>query len=88
MTSNITIRVDAKVKKDAEALFADLGMNLTTAVNIFFRQAIRRQRLPFTVERMPNAETLAALEEAKRIAYDPDYPTFTNMEDLIKELNK
>ena len=89
MTSNMTIRIDSELKKEAEELFSDLGMNLTTAVNVFFRQAVRRQQLPFSIGRypLPNAETLAAIEEGKRIAYDPNTPRFKTMEELIKDLN-
>jgi len=46
-TTNLTIRMDSSVKKQADALFSDLGMNLSTAFNVFVRQAIRMQRLPF-----------------------------------------
>ncbi|MCL2103866.1 MAG: type II toxin-antitoxin system RelB/DinJ family antitoxin [Kiritimatiellaeota bacterium] len=88
MTSNITIRLDSGLKQEAESLFNSLGMNLTTAVNIFFRQSIRDQCIPFPItQRSPNAETIAAIEEGRRIARDPKTRVFTNMEDLIKELN-
>ena len=88
MTSNITIRLDSGLKQEAESLFNSLGMNLTTAVNIFFRQSIRDQCISFPItQRSPNAETIAAIEEGRRIASDPKTRVFTNMEDLIKELN-
>ena len=93
MTSNMTIRIDSELKKEAEELFADLGMNLTTAINVFFRQAVRRQQLPFAVTRecershVPNAETIAAIEEGKRIARDPNTRVFTTMEELLEDLN-
>jgi len=91
MTSNITVRIDSDLKKEAEELFADLGMNLTTAINVFFRQSVRRQKLPFAVSRkhshVPNAETVAAIEEGLRIARDPNTRVFTTMEELIEDLN-
>lgn len=46
---NVTIRIDEHIKAHADALFADLGMNFTTAVNVFVRQAIREGRIPFAV---------------------------------------
>lgn len=46
---NVTIRIDEHIKARADALFADLGMNFTTAVNVFVRQAIREGRIPFAV---------------------------------------
>lgn len=66
-TVNVTFRVDEDVKKQADALFADLGMSLSTAFNIFLRQSLREQQLPFTVSRNTlNAVTLAALESAEK----------------------
>lgn len=43
------IKIDADIKQQAQALFADLGMNLSTAVNIFLRQAVRERSIPFHV---------------------------------------
>jgi len=47
--SATTINIDEETKKEAQELFKDLGMNLTTAINIFLKQAIREQGLPFYV---------------------------------------
>jgi len=47
--SATTINIDDETKKEAQELFKDLGMNLTTAINIFLKQAIREQRIPFYV---------------------------------------
>ena len=47
--SATTINIDDNTKKEAQELFKDLGMNLTTAINIFLKQAIREQRIPFYV---------------------------------------
>ena len=48
-TTNITIRMDSEIKAQAEALFGQLGMNLTTALNIFVRQSLREGRIPFEI---------------------------------------
>ncbi|MBS7224868.1 MAG: type II toxin-antitoxin system RelB/DinJ family antitoxin [Clostridiaceae bacterium] len=61
--TNINIRMDADLKAQADQLFADLGLNMTTAVNMFVRQAIRQQGIPFAVSRMPSSETLAAMQD-------------------------
>jgi len=68
MKSSVTIGMDSELKKEAEAFFSDLGMNFTTAVNIFVRQALRQQEIPFIIGRNPpyNAETLADMEEELR----------------------
>ena len=47
--TNLNIRVDEEVKKQADALFAGLGMNMTTAINVFLRQALRKGGVPFEV---------------------------------------
>ena len=47
--TNITIRIDEEVKKEAETLFNQLGMSMSGAINIFFRQAIREQAIPFPI---------------------------------------
>lgn len=51
MTTNINFKTDTFLKKQAEALFSDLGMNMTTALNIFLRQAVRENRIPFEITR-------------------------------------
>lgn len=58
-TTNISIRMDADLKAQADALFAELGMNLSTAFNIFVRQCIRERRIPFEVSlNQPNKEAV------------------------------
>ena len=54
--SATTINIDEETKKEAQELFKDLGMNLTTAINIFLKQAIREQRIPFYVGEPKNKE--------------------------------
>ena len=64
---NVTFRVDENLKAQADALFADLGMSLSTAFNIFLRQSVREQQIPFAISRnIPNAVTLAAMDSAEK----------------------
>ena len=49
--TNVTIRIDEDLKKQADNLFDDLGMSFTTAVNVFVKQAVREDRIPFEVTR-------------------------------------
>jgi DNA-damage-inducible protein J len=46
---NVTIRLDKEIKKDAEELFRNFGMNLSTALNIFIRQSLRQGKIPFEI---------------------------------------
>ena len=87
MTSNISIRMDSETKKEAEALFSDLGMNISTAFNIFVRQSLREGRIPFEISlSRPNKETLAAMKEAERIAHDPEEKGYTDLDELFNDL--
>ncbi len=65
-TVNFSVRMDSDIKKQCETLYNELGMNLTTAINVFLRQSLRVGGLPFEVKlNHPNRETLAALFEAE-----------------------
>ena len=48
-TINVTIRLDREIKEQAESMFNDFGMNLSTAFNIFARQSLRQGRIPFEI---------------------------------------
>ena len=82
-TTPTQIRIDSNVKDQATKLFSELGMDMSSAVNIFLRQCILRGGLPFSVE-LPRykQETLDAMEEARRISRDPDVKGYTSMTDL------
>ncbi|MDR3280679.1 MAG: type II toxin-antitoxin system RelB/DinJ family antitoxin [Synergistaceae bacterium] len=47
--TNVNIRIDEDIKQQAEILFSDLGLNMTSAVNIFVRQAIKQGKIPFEI---------------------------------------
>jgi len=87
-TANISFRVDAKLKKDAENLFNDLGLSMTAAFNIFLRQSVREGRLPFNVTtHIENKETLKAIKEAENLVKNPS-ATGYSLEEALKELKK
>jgi DNA-damage-inducible protein J len=88
-TTNISIRMDADLKAKADALFAELGMNLSTAFNIFVRQSLREGGIPFDVKlEQPNEETIAAIREAERIAHDPNVKHYSDVEEALRELKR
>lgn len=88
-TTNISIRMDTDLKAQADALFAELGMNLSTAFNIFVRQSLREGRIPFDIAlNQPNKETIAAMLEAERIAKDPSVKHYTDVEEALQELKR
>lgn len=82
-STNLNIRTDKDVKIAAEKIFEELGLNMTTAVNIFLRQTIRENGIPFALKlNVPNDVTAAAIEEGRRLAYDKTATGYTNMDDL------
>lgn len=64
-TASINARIEPVVKKKAERIFADLGITASDAIGMFYRQVTFRRGLPFDVC-IPNATTIAALEELER----------------------
>ena len=86
-TTNLSIRMDKELKEQAEQLFSELGMNMTTALNIFVRQAVRQRKIPFEISlNVPNAETMAAIEEANRISRNPNAKRYSSFEELVAEV--
>lgn len=86
-TTNFTVRLDTQVKDEAEKLFGDLGMTLSSAFNIFLHQAILTQGLPFPVcKEHPNKTTLAAMKEAIELANHPHAKTYSNVKELLEDL--
>lgn len=83
---NVTVRIDEELKKQADMLFDDLGMSLSTAFNIFLRQSVREQQMPFVISRnVPNALTREAMASAEN---DEDmYGPFDSIEALKEALN-
>lgn len=81
--------MDSVLKEQADALFSEFGMNLTTAFNIFVRQSVREGRIPFEISlNQPNVRTIAAMREAERIARDSSVKGYTNLDELFKELEQ
>ena len=85
-TVNITIRMDEELKKQAEDLFSDLGLGMSTALTAFVKQAVREQRIPFNLSReIPNQETIRAIENVRNgIGLSKG---FSSVEELMEDLN-
>ena len=86
-TTNVSFRMDTELKAQAEALFSELGMNLSTAFNIFVRQSLREGGIPFAIKlEEPNKETIAAMLEAERNAKDPSVKGYHDLNELFDNL--
>ena len=82
-TTNLNIRTDKATKDQAEAIFKELGLNMTTAVNIFLRTAVREHGIPFELKLdVPNETTAAAIEEGRNMISDPSAPRYSSMDAL------
>ena len=85
-TTNLNIRIDKTVKESSEKVFEELGLNMTTAINIFLRQVIRVNGIPFEIKgSIPKQETIEAMEESIAIANEKE-KGYTYIDDLKKAL--
>ena len=82
------VRIDENLKKQASELFAQLGMDMSSAMNIFWRQCVLRGGLPFSVE-LPQykPEVIEAMEEAKRISKNPGAKRYNNFSEALEDIN-
>ena len=87
-TTNISIRMDAETKAKAQVMLADLGMDLSTAVNIFLRQMLYEGGIPFSITReVPNKITLEAMKEAQEMFRFPEkYKKYDNVDSMMDDI--
>ena len=82
------VRIDENLKKQATELFSQLGMDMSSAMNIFLRQCVMRSGLPFEVI-VPQYkfEVLEAMEEAKRISKDPNTKRYSSFSEAMEDID-
>ena len=86
-TTNLNIRTDKEIKQAAEKIYSSLGLNMTTAINMFLRASIRESGIPFELKLdVPNDETIQAIEEGRMVAKNKKIRPYDNMDDLRKAL--
>lgn len=80
------IKIDPQLKQESQKLFESMGLNLSTAVNMFLRQAVREQAIPFRVGNpLPNSQTIQAIMEARKgIGLSRG---FTSVDELMEDLD-
>jgi DNA-damage-inducible protein J len=85
-TTNLNIRIDEDLKRQADAIFSELGLNMSTAINMFLRYSVRYGGIPFELRvEKPNAETLAAIDDVNNNRNMSK--TFASVDDLMEDLN-
>ena len=88
-TAILSVRIDPELKAQAENLFSDFGMTLTTAITVFLRQAVRENRIPFEIKRdTPTRAAAAAAREAEAIVRDTQVKGYTDPDELFRDLNR
>lgn len=88
LTSAINVQVDSATKQEATAILNDLGLSMSAAINLFLKQVVKRDGLPFeVVNPKPSKELCKALKEAKKIIKKPNnYPGYRDMDKLKETL--
>lgn len=88
--ANMTIALDNATKKRFTHFCDDVGLSASSVINVCIKTIIRENRIPFIIEgtNVPNAETIAAMEEGDRIAHDPTRPRYTNLDRMWEDLAK
>ena len=86
-TTNLNIRTDKEIKEAAEKIYSSLGLNMTTAINMFLRASIRESGIPFGLKLdIPSDETIKAIEEGTMRAKDKNVTAYDSMDDLREAL--
>lgn len=82
------ISIDAETKMKAQAMLADLGMDLSTAVNIFLKQMLYEGGIPFSITReVPNRITLDAMREAQEMYCSPEkYKKYASVDSMMEDI--
>ncbi len=88
-SSNINIRVNSQLKKEAEELFKDLGLSMSSAINLFLKTSVNCDGIPFEISRKkPNSDTLAALLEVQEFEKHPEkYKTYSSFKEALEDLD-
>ncbi len=88
-TTTMNIRIEPSLKKEVEEILKDLGMNISDAITIYFKQIVLTDSIPLQIKRPKfNKETLEAIKEADEIKKHPDnYKSYNNIYEIIEEID-
>ena len=89
-TAYVNVRVQKEVKEQAQDLFNSLGMDLSTAVNVFLKQSIADGGIPFEIKkaRVPSKRLLAAMAEADNLMNDPTTKIYKTVAELFADIDQ
>ena len=88
ITSSLNVNVNAETKKEASKVLDELGLNMTTAINIYLKQIVKHNGIPFEVKnRVPNHKLKKALKETDKIIKGKvNSKAYSSAEDLMKDI--
>lgn len=85
--TTVQARIDENLKLQADYIFKSMGMNISTAINIFFQQVVNQKKLPFEIVAgdIPNAETIQAMQDTlnNKNLHGP----FKSVDDMLEDLD-
>lgn len=87
-TTNLNVRVDSKLKEESDMLFKDLGLNMSTAINMFLTKCVKTSGIPFKIEEpKPSKELREALKELDYMEKHPDeYKVYHNVDKMFEDI--
>ena len=84
---SVNVRMDDKLKKQFETFCGEVGLNMTSAFNLFAKTVVRQQKIPFEISlESPNKETIEALKEADSLEGDPNVKKYSSFSDLCEDV--
>ena len=88
-TTNLNVRVDSTLKQESDMLFKELGLNMSTAINMFLTKCVKTSSIPFKIEEpTPSKEFEKALKELDYMMKHPEkYKSYNSVEELFEELD-
>lgn len=87
-TVAVQVRMDEELKQASELLFKSMGLNMSSAINLFCTQTVNQGKLPFAVVPAIPAETLLAIQETNDIIAHPEkYQGYTDINKLMDDLD-
>ena len=88
-TTNLNVRVDSTLKQESDLLFKNLGLNMSTAINMFLTKCVKTSSIPFKIEEpKPSKELKKALKEVDYMMKHPEkYKVYNNVDELFEDLD-
>ncbi len=87
-TAKINVNTDAETKEQATKLLHEMGMDMTTAINVYLKRIILERGIPFEIStKSPNAETLSAFAETEEMLKNPEkYKRYSSFSEVLDEV--